>query len=289
MCPDVQNDETGAGLPETGSWALLLAKWTEFIGASLALPDGPEADRWRAAMPAIVGLQAIAKAMTETHALPVAERAVAFDRASLLIRRHAAELHELWRGEALPVTLFEIIGDARTALAHAQEAGLEWVVEADRVAVGDPTAVIETLIEAGFRGDLWLASPGCVLVAGDLGAYVRLAWADEPDEDAAADDGAATAIGRALIEVLGSEGRVRRTTRRRQVYRQADPVTGGLTQDLIAPTDATLPAGRPLLEPWIETGELVGRFDAERAEAWRSAQARALDALAGPMPVVESD
>src|SRR5262245_40321112 len=45
------------------TWPALLGHWTAFAQNSLALPKTADGDRWRAAVPAIIGLQAL------THAL----------------------------------------------------------------------------------------------------------------------------------------------------------------------------------------------------------------------------
>lgn len=258
------------------TWSALLGHWTDFARASVALPKDGEGGRWRSAVAPAIALQAVTLALRQAHALPGDERALAFDRSEVLIRRHAAELHALWRTEAMPPLLAELIGEAIEALRRAREAGLEWVVtgtpEGGVVEAPDPTEAVRALLTAGFRGELWLATPGTLLVPGDLGAYARV--------DAASGDIGA-ALGEAWLGLFGAQGEARRTPCRRQVYRQADPATGRLVRDLIAPTDATLPAGRPLLEPWIEGDALVGACDAARASAWAEAQRRALAAFEG--------
>lgn len=101
----------------TGSdliWAALLARWTAFARASLALPRDAEGDRWRRAVPSIVGLQAVAHALGEGPSLARDELALGLDRASLLIDRHEGELRALWSG-ALHPELESLVGDARRA------------------------------------------------------------------------------------------------------------------------------------------------------------------------------
>ena len=83
------------------TWAALLAKWTEFARAAVALPDTAEGSRWKGAVPGIIALQALTHALAEAGELPPDEWSVACDRAGVIIRQHASELHALWRGEPL--------------------------------------------------------------------------------------------------------------------------------------------------------------------------------------------
>ncbi len=95
------------------TWPALLAQWTRFAQASVALPRTPTGDRWRAAVPAIIALQSLTHALGELHRLPPGERALALDRAEVLIKRHEAELLALFgtvEGELAALT-----GDARSA------------------------------------------------------------------------------------------------------------------------------------------------------------------------------
>ena len=54
-----------AASPNVISWASLLAHWTQVAQASLALPRDAEGDRWRAAVPSIIVLQAVTHALAE--------------------------------------------------------------------------------------------------------------------------------------------------------------------------------------------------------------------------------
>lgn len=98
------------------TWSALLAHWTRLARASLALPASAEGDRWRRAVPAIVGLQAVACALRQAERLPAAERAVARDRAAVLIERYTRQLATLWAGSTLHPELVALLDDARAAL-----------------------------------------------------------------------------------------------------------------------------------------------------------------------------
>ncbi len=103
--------------PHALTWTALLGKWVEFAQASLALPRDAEGDAWRASVPAIINLQAVTFALSEVGELPEDERALAMDKAEILVDRSARELGAIWRNSALPAMLIELIGDAQTALA----------------------------------------------------------------------------------------------------------------------------------------------------------------------------
>lgn len=98
----------------------MLGRWTDLARASLALPRGAEGDRWRAATPGIIGLQAVTYALGDLAALSAEERAVGIDRAEILIRRHEAELAALWDGSDMHPELAALVADARAALAGAR-------------------------------------------------------------------------------------------------------------------------------------------------------------------------
>ncbi len=244
MTPE-QPDHASEQTPLT--WTALLAHWTAVAQAATALPDEGDTGRLKRSLPEIIGLQAVAFAMADLDRIPGGERASAIDKASVLVRRHAAAINELWRGEPLPEAVEETIDDARLALRLAELAGLEWAV-ADEVLIADhPAELAAALVGAGFEGDLFLPTPGVELFEGCPAAFLRSPGGAPPDEDFA----------EAVSEFLGegAEGPLRRAGLR-QAYRQFDFSRGGPVRDVVALTEDSLLPGQPLLIPAVLGGEV---------------------------------
>lgn len=106
--------------PEALTWTGLLTQWVRFAQASLALPADVEGERWRASVPAIINLQAVTFALADLDRLDQDERALALDKAELLIRAAQEQVVETWRGDA-PESVNEIVLDAHTALRTRRE------------------------------------------------------------------------------------------------------------------------------------------------------------------------
>ncbi len=106
--------------PRKLTWAALLGRWMEFARSALALPDDAEGRAWRQAVPAIIGLQAVAMALSEAGELDREQRALGCDRARVLIERHRNELHGIFGPDALQPMLRELIDDAEAALRRAE-------------------------------------------------------------------------------------------------------------------------------------------------------------------------
>jgi len=251
--------------PDQLTWAVLLARWTDFARSAVALPKDGEGGRVRESVAPMIGLQAIVFALGEVHRLPASERSLGLDRAEVLIARHVRELHDAWRGHAMPRELQILISDARGALAAARAFGTEWIVLDERLVAPDPIPLAQRLIDAGFDGVVLAAAPGTVLFRGAPLLFATPHLDQEPSGPFA---------GCAARDAAGP----------RQVYRQADDA-GRPLRDLLLPMDETLPAGRPLLLPVIEEGRLVAEFDPAQADAWRAEQERWLDGRT--LPVVE--
>ncbi|GMV24018.1 MAG: hypothetical protein AMXMBFR58_00490 [Phycisphaerae bacterium] len=232
------------------TWAALVAHWTEFARASVALPtQGPQA-RWRKAVPDIIELQAITHALGEVDRLSrKGERAVALDRADLQIRACATRLHQAWHDEPLHPGLVELIQDARLALAGAAEAGSEWTVQDDQLIAEHPAELADQLIAAGFAGTLMLPAPGVPLRHGSPAAFAGLPGGEELPEQFA----------RAIERHLGpaSVGPPTRIPGARQVYRQFDFGSGRVVRDLVIPMRSGLPGGQPLLVLAIDRGAVL--------------------------------
>ena len=106
----------------TLSWSILLARWTRFAQAALALPEDASGDAWRASVESIIALQAVTFALGDLHLLPVDERALSVDRAGVLIVKHERALTRAWHNQAPPPSVRELIDDARRALGAARHA-----------------------------------------------------------------------------------------------------------------------------------------------------------------------
>jgi hypothetical protein len=233
--PD-KNDEP---LPVSAmTWAALLARWTEFARASVAFPKDAEGDRWRASVAPVIGLQATTFALAEVDELTLDERAFGLDRAGLLVRTHATDLHAVWRGEPMPDALREVVDDAQRALTLARERGTEYRVTHERIEAPDLLAQLEAAIARGHHLEFVLAvAPGTVLFKGEPAIFMR------PGRDDLAIPG---------LEPAPSPPR--------QIYRQ--PGSDGDARDTIALFDDALQAGAPLLRVVIDSGEVVHRFGA---------------------------
>jgi hypothetical protein len=106
-----------SGAQQVLTWTVLLSRWMEFAKSSVALPKTGESGRVRRAVPALIGLQAVTYALAEVPILPPDEQSFAKDRAEILIKKHAAELHAIWEGEPLPPAIEECVSDAMASLA----------------------------------------------------------------------------------------------------------------------------------------------------------------------------
>lgn len=240
------------------SWALLLTRWTEFARSAVALPPEGEGKRWRESVAPIIGLQAVTLAVGELRLLDPADRPLALDMADVLVRRHAAELNQAWRGQEMPERLLALMEDARQAVERAGSAGLEWRWEGPgELVVPDLTPWARVVIEAGFRGEALAAAPRTVLFPGEPVAFLRPTFR-----------GAPAPIG----------GLVAREGPGRQVYRRMEPSEGVV--DLVAPFEAPLPPGRPLLAPLIKGRDVIARWTEAEAREWLEAQRKALDGKA---------
>lgn len=106
--------------PDRLTWAVLLARWTEFARASVALPDAGEAGLLRQSVADIITLQAVWFALGQLDALPSPERSLGLDRAAVLIARHAAAIRNRFADQPLPANLAELIQDTETALSECK-------------------------------------------------------------------------------------------------------------------------------------------------------------------------
>ncbi len=230
------------------TWAGLLARWMDFARSAVGLPKTPEGDRWREDTPSIITLSAVTHALRELDELDEGERPLALDRAEILCKDTSAKLHELWKGEALPEPLMEIIEDSRVAFEMAVNAGVEWLVASESLVCAHPGALASELASSGFAGDLFVPAPGVTLCRGAVAAFCRERAGGAPAADAVK-----------LIEAFLTRraGKVTPPTRiptPRQVYRQMDFATGKITRDLVVPMNEDLPAGQPLLVLAMEGG-----------------------------------
>ncbi len=261
------------------TWPALLAHWTAFAKSSLALPKTAEGERWRQAVPSIIGLQAVTYALADLDQLAKpGERALALDKAEMLIRKHAGELHALWpppsaspssnkdeRREPFPNALAEMIEDARLARSAAVDGGMEWTVKQPRLVLDHPGELLGVLESVRFRGDLYIAAPGVVLMHNCPAAFMRGTRGETPERE----------LLKLVGKFLGGSRAVHDPRRRpgmRQAYRQFDfggglamnnaagislgsTGGGGPVRDVVAPMESSLPAGQPLLVAAMENGE----------------------------------
>ncbi|HRQ76406.1 MAG TPA: hypothetical protein PK098_10860 [Phycisphaerales bacterium] len=246
---------------EALTWTGLLSQWVRFAQSAPALPKNAEGERWRAAVPSVIALQAVTFALNDLARLPVADRAHARDKADMMIRDHTATLMSIWQGDAMPNAVQEMIADADDALARAAFAGAIELIWPGPGAMVMPAVDID--LNAG--GTLLIMQPGTIVMPGEPVAW----WADRDGEE----------LTRALIGFPASQ-----PESPRQVYRQMR-ADGVMVCDVIAPLAMEpAPDGMPLLVPLLECGRAIGRFTLDAAE-WESIQRNAM--LSEMIEVVE--
>lgn len=236
-------------MPEAMTWAVLLARWTEFARSAVALPTEGAGGRWRESVPAIIGLQAIALALRDLDEHELEEdRSLAIDTASVGVDRHAQELAAIWADEPWPEEVHELLEDARRAIANAEASGLEWCADSATVSLEHPAELAGLLEAMGFGGDLYLAAPGQVLSESCPVAFLHEPGGGMPEGDVVA----------AVAGFLDANGVGSDSVRRgppRQAYRQFDFARGGPVRDLVAWMEGDPEAGQPLLVPVVLGGE----------------------------------
>lgn len=231
------------------AWTALVAHWTGVAQAACVLPRDAEGDRWRAAVPHVIELQALAFALHDVQRVAAEERAFARDRAAVRIRAAAGALDALWRGEPMPDALLALMADAQRALRAAAHPGL-----VELVWRGPGAFVVPAADESGGPetpgGTLLMMAPGTIALPGDPVAIV----AERP-----------------LPRFAGVE-RIDpcEVPEMRQLYRTFD-ATGRWSGSFRQALDDELPAGMPMLVPlWVQ-GERVGHFTLNAAE-WTALQ-----------------
>lgn len=97
------------------TWAVLLARWTDFARSAVALPEDGEPGLVRQSVTDIITLQAVWFSLGQMDELSDKERALGLDRAGVLIDRHAAAIHARFGDQPLPEDLQSLLDDASEA------------------------------------------------------------------------------------------------------------------------------------------------------------------------------
>jgi len=236
-------------MADVTTWAMLLARWTEFARSAVALPADGAGGRWRESVPAIIGLQAISMALRDLDKHELDEgRSLAIDTAAVGVDRHAEALAGIWAHEPWPDELHGLLEDARSSVTDAKASGLEWCADDEQVSLEHPAELISYLVAAGFDGDLYLAAPGQVVSKCCPCAFLHDADGGLPDEpviDAVA----------AFLAANGVESDDVRRGPPRQAYRQFDFARGGPVRDMVVWMGRDPRPGQPLLVPVILGGQ----------------------------------
>lgn len=119
--PDDQDTNIPPPLdPDRLTWAVLLARWTEFSRSAVALPEHGQGGLVKRSIADIITLQAVWFSLSHLEELDSAEQAIGLDRAGLLIQRHTASLSSRYGDQPMPENLIELIEDVESAYKARQ-------------------------------------------------------------------------------------------------------------------------------------------------------------------------
>jgi len=232
------------------SWSTLLSGWIQLAQRAVALPKDEQGQRWRDSVAPTIGLHALAMALGEIDKVDPEERPLAMDKSEIGIKAHVGELNEIWRSEPMPESIIELIEDAKAAWELALYEGVAWIVSSERFVAFHPAELGVALLNAGYLGEVMVATPGIELFKGAPIAIARNNSGGQPEDD----------ILRMIQDFLNAcDGEIEHPQIIRpicQVYRQFDFLKGGSAKDLVAPVIGELQAGQPLLIPVVIGGEM---------------------------------
>ena len=107
--------------PDRLTWAVLLARWTDFARSALALSEEGEPGLVRQSVTDIITLQAVWFALGQMDELSPAERAMGLDRAGVLIRRHREAIDARFGQNPLPEDLQSLLNDVAAAYRRGKD------------------------------------------------------------------------------------------------------------------------------------------------------------------------
>lgn len=106
--------------PDRMTWAVLLARWTDFARSAIALPEIGETGLVRQSVTDIITLQAVWFALRQMDELSASERAIGLDRAGVLIARHRGAIEARFGNTPPPEGLRSLLDDVEEAYFDQQ-------------------------------------------------------------------------------------------------------------------------------------------------------------------------
>lgn len=239
-----ENESMSDLRPELLAWTALLGHWIDLVKAGTGMPATGEGEMWQASLEPIITLQATSFALGELGTIDELDRALARDRAEVLIDSAVEVLEATWGAVHMPGTLREIEASAREALQQAVYAGLRWLRWN-----GPGAWEVPEMEQPDTQGTLAIMQPGTIALPGE-----PVAWFTERP---------IPGIDPRLEVVPGEPVQIQR------IFEE-----GVVTHDRITTLDARI-IGVPLLVPMSLSGRAIGHFTVQREE-WLNTQREAM-------------
>jgi len=101
--------------PDRLTWAVLLARWTDFARSALALPATGEPGLVRQSVTDIITLQAVWFSLRQMDELDADQKTLGLDRAGVLIARHTQAIKARFQDQPMPEDLQSLLIDVAEA------------------------------------------------------------------------------------------------------------------------------------------------------------------------------